>query len=97
MKQVEWNEEDKTRIDGVIQWLRDHQKTIDRRSNNQAYESIESLIFWLKSLPSRIALSNWKPSSQQIAALDIAIAIVCKQEKFPLTEKYLTELSQMFK
>ena len=47
---AEWSEEDEHRREGVVEWLRDHQKTIDRNSNNQAYESIESLISWLKSL-----------------------------------------------
>ena len=39
-KTAEWSEEDEYRREGVVEWLRDHQKTIDRNSNNQAYESI---------------------------------------------------------
>lgn len=58
-KPAEWSEEDEHRREGVVEWLRDHQKTIDRNSNDQAYESIESLISWLKSLR-----PSWKPSDE---------------------------------
>ena len=35
-KTAEWSEGDEYRREGVVEWLRDHQKTIDRNSNNQA-------------------------------------------------------------
>ena len=44
---------------GLIQLLRDYQKTIDRSSNNLTYESVEDYIEWIKSLH-----PSWKPSDQ---------------------------------
>ena len=46
---VEWSDDD-YHWEGLVRLLRNYQKTIDRSSNNMAYESVECYIEWLKSL-----------------------------------------------
>lgn len=48
-KPAEWSEED-YHWEGLVQLLRDYQKTIDRNSNNMAYEDVERYIGWVNSL-----------------------------------------------
>ena len=60
---AEWSEED-YHWEGLVQLLRNYQKTIDRKSNNMAYEDVECYIAWLKSLR-----PSWKPSEEQMTAL----------------------------
>lgn len=52
-KLSEWSKED-YHWEGLVQLLRDYQKTIDRQSNNMAYEDVESYITWLKSFSSQL-------------------------------------------
>lgn len=64
--------------EGLIQLLRDYQRTIDRKSNNVAYEDVECYISWLKSIR-----SSWKPSEEQMDALRDVIETVpmtCRQQ-----------------
>ena len=65
---AEWSEED-YHWEGLLQLLRDYQKTIDRQSNNMAYEDVESYITWLKSLPQRCP----KSSKEQCNYVDLGL------------------------
>ena len=59
-KPMAWSKED-YHWEGLVQLLRDYQKTIDRNSNNMAYEDVECYIDRIKSLrlqPNTVSVEN---------------------------------------
>ena len=88
LKPVEWSEEDKFMLDGVIDFL---------ESGRILGTTIKGMIDWLKSLRNRyIPQKQWKPSEEQIKALRFATTCVVPRGYF--TEiRLLTKLLEQLK
>ena len=78
---VEWNAED-YHWEGLVQWLRDYQKTIDRNSNNMAYEDIESYIDWVNQIRFLHPQPKTKLTILDENIIDAAIAFVEQNDHF---------------
>ena len=63
-KPSEWNKEDKNRHYYLCNLLRETWDKVDKGS------CIDDAISWLEELPTRVSLSSWKPTEEQMNAID---------------------------
>ena len=89
-KPTEWSEEDLQMLQDVISGL-EATKQLTYAHEPQGKAQMQERIYWLKSLRPQ---NRWKPSEEQMLAINTAINIVGKGT---INGKYLVELLEQLK